>query len=143
MTWRRYFNIRSSRPTRRERLARRTRRRCWTWRVDIERWRGEHESALSKFVKLEEMIRQHGESLESHAQAVERQQEGLRDHGRAMAEYQHQGAGERLQETMAVKHREHAQRHKTVHEAHERMKKHHHTVMAHLRALQAAIEAAM
>jgi len=114
-----------------------------TWRVDIDRWKKEHESGLSQLAKLQEMIRQHGEALESHAQAIERHQQGLRDHGRAMSEYQNQGAGKPVQETMADKHRELAGHHTTQHEAHERIKKHHHTVMAHLTALTTAIEAAM
>ncbi len=69
--------------------------------------------------------------------------QGLRDHDRAMSEYQDQGAGERLQEKMASKHRELAERHKTQHEAHERIKKHHHTVIAQLAMLRSAIESAM
>jgi hypothetical protein len=114
-----------------------------TWRVDIERWRGEHEASLLQLAKLQEMIRQHGEALESHAKAIERHQESLRDHGRAMSSYQGHGAGEPLQETMASKHRENAERHEMHRDAHERIKKHHHTVMAHLTMLKTALEAAM
>ena len=73
-----------------------------TWRVNIERWQGEHESALSKLAKLQGMIRQHGESLESQVQAIQRHQQGLRDHGRATSEYQNQGPGGPLRETMAI-----------------------------------------
>ena len=114
-----------------------------TWCVDIECWQREHESALSQLAKLQEMLRLHGEALGSHARAVEGHQQGLQDHGQAMSEYQNQGAGETLQETMASKHRELAERQRTQHEAHERIKKHHHTVMAHVTMLKAAIEAAM
>lgn len=114
-----------------------------TWRADIERWQREHESALSQLAKLQEMIRLHGEALESHAQAIERHQQDLRDHGRAMSEYQSHGADEPLQEKMASKHIELAGQHKTQHEAHERIEDHHRTVMAHLAMLETAIEAAM
>ena len=114
-----------------------------TWRADVDRWQREHESALSQLAKLEEMIRQHGEALESHSQAIARHQQHLRDHNRAMSEYQHQGAGEPMQKAMASKHRELSGQQKTQHEAHERIKKHHHTVMANLALLKAAIEAAM
>jgi hypothetical protein len=114
-----------------------------TWRADVERWQREHESALSQLAKLEEMIRQHGRALESHAQAIEHHQQGLRDHGRAMAEFQKPGGGEPVQNAMASKHRELTGQHRTQHEAHERIKKHHHTVMAHVTMLKAAIEAAM
>ena len=114
-----------------------------TWRVDVERWQREHESALSQLAKLQEIIRLHGEALESHAQAIERHQQGLRDHGRAMSEYQSQGVDEPLQEKMASKHRKLAGQHKAQGDAHERIKEYHHTVMAHLTMLRTAIDAAM
>ena len=113
------------------------------WRADIEHWQREHESALSQLAKLQELIRQHGEALHWHTNALEQHQQSLRNHKRAMSVYQTQGGGERLQETLAETHGEHAQRHKTQQVAHERIKKHHHTVMAHLTMLKTAIEAAM
>ena len=111
------------------------------WRIDNEGWRGEHETALLQLAKLHQVVRQHGKSLESHAQAIEDHQKDLRDQDRAMSEYQNQG--EPLQETMVSKHLELAERYKMQHKAHERIKKHHHSVMAHVMMLRAAIEAAM
>ena len=114
-----------------------------TWRVDIERWQRDHKLAVSQLAKLQEMLRQHGEALESHEQTIERHQQDLRDHDRAMSEYRSQGVGEILQEKLASKHRELAERHETQYEAHVRIRKHHYTVMARLAKLEAAIEAAM
>ena len=113
-----------------------------TWRVDIGRWRTEHESALSELAKLQEIIRQHGDALDAHAKTIERHQQEPRDHERAMAELKREG-GEQLQEAMRKEHCEHAEQHNGQRAAHERIKKHHHTVMAHLTMLRAAIEAAM
>jgi phosphohistidine phosphatase SixA len=114
-----------------------------TWRTDVERWKREHQSALSELTTLQEMIRQHGEALEAHAKMIEDHQRSLRDHGRAMSEYEHHGTAERLQEALAGKHRELAHEHLTNRDAHQRIGKHHQTVMARLAAVQAALEAAM
>lgn len=114
-----------------------------TWRVDVERWQREHESALSQLATLQKLIRQHGEALESHAQAIERHQRGLRDHGQAMSEYEHPSTGERLQEILASSHRELAEQHRTQRDAHERIGEHHQTVMARLATVKAALEAGL
>jgi chromosome segregation ATPase len=114
-----------------------------TWRADVERWQREHQSALSELAELQEMIREHGAALESHAQAIEGHQQALRDHGRAISEYEHQGIGERVQETMASKHQELAERHRTQRDAPERIEKHHRTVVARLARVKAALEAGM
>ena len=112
------------------------------WRVDIASWRREHELALSELAKLEEVVHQHGDALDAHAEAMERQQDSLRDHERAIAEFKREGGGQ-LQKAMRNEHREHAELHNVQRAAHERMKKHHHTVVAHLTMLRAAIDAAM
>ena len=59
------------------------------------------------------------------------------------SDYQNLGEGERVQVAMANDHGEHAEQHNTQNEAHERIKKHHHTVMAQLAMLTTAIESAM
>ena len=112
------------------------------WSVDIEHWKTEHESALSELAKLQVIIQQHGAAIAAHAETIERHQDGFRDHERAMDEFQREGGGH-IQEAMRNKHRESADRHNGQRAAHERIKKHHHGVMAHLTMLRAAIEAAM
>lgn len=112
------------------------------WRVDVARWGTEHESALSELAKLQEIIRQHGDALDAHAETMERHQDSLRDHDRAMGEFKRNGGGS-LQEAMEKKHHEYAEQHNGQRAAHERIKQHHHTVMAYLTMLRAAIEAAM
>jgi hypothetical protein len=114
-----------------------------TWRVDLERWQHEHESALSELTKLQEMIHQHGEALEAHAKAIEQHQEDLSNHERTMSEYEHQGTDEHLQETMASAHQELTLRHQTQRDAHQRIAKHHRVVMDRLANVKAALEAAM
>jgi hypothetical protein len=116
---------------------------CLKWRTDIERWQGEHEAALSDLAMLQEFVRQHGEALQCHADALEQRQRSLRDHDRAISEYAMQGRGERAQEKLAEAHREYVRHHDAQQNAHERIKKHHDTVMARLETLKVAIEAGM
>jgi chromosome segregation ATPase len=114
-----------------------------TWRVDLEHWQREHESALSELTKLQEMIRQHGEALAAHAQAIEQHQQDLSNHDQAISEYEHLGTNERLQETLADAHRALSERHQTQRDAHQRIGKHHRTVMERLANVKAALEAAL
>ncbi len=113
------------------------------WRADIENWQREHESSLLELTKLQEFIRRHGEALASHAAALEQHDQRLRDHHRAMSELETRGGGEPMQATLAEEHRDCADRQQIQRQAHERIAKHHHTVMAHLKMLEVAIEAAM
>ena len=112
------------------------------WRVDIERWRTEHESALSDLAKLQEIIREHGDLLDTHAETMEWQQQRLRDHNRAMAEFKRVGGGS-VQEAMGMEHRKHAEQHNGQRAAHERIEEYHHKVVAHQTTLRAAIEAVL
>jgi len=113
-----------------------------TWRVDIEHWKKEHESAVAELMELQEVVRLHGDALDAHAETIERHQSGLRAHGRAMAE-PHLDVHGQLHESLKKAHREHAEKHDGQRSAHERIKKHHHTVMAHLKMLRTALDAAM
>ena len=60
-----------------------------------------------------------------------------------MAAFRREGADAEGQEAMRANHSQQAERQARQREAHERIKKHHHTVMAHLTMLKAAIEAAV
>ena len=57
-----------------------------------------------------------------------------------MAAYQREGADAEGQEAMIKNHRQQAKRHAEQREAHERTKRYHHTLLAHLTMLRAAIE---
>ena len=113
------------------------------WCDDIELWYRQHESALTQLKKLEELIRQHGECLDCHAQEVQHLQHSAEGHEASMAAYRREGADAEGQQAMCANHLQQAERHAKQREAHEWIKKHHHTVMAHLTMLKTAIEAAM
>jgi chromosome segregation ATPase len=123
-------------------------RRQWdsvhsSWQADVERWQREHQSALAELEKLQAMIREHGKALEAHAQTVESHYQALREYGQAMAEYERQGSAAQIAETIAAKHRELGRQHHAQQDAHERIEKHHQTVMTRLANVEAALEAAM
>ncbi len=113
------------------------------WSDDLELWCSQYESALAEVKKLEDMMRQHGEGLDAHSQIISRIQHSLEDHERSMAAYQRDGSGAEGQEGMCANHAQQADRHNHQREAHERIKRNHHTMMAHLTMLKAAIEANM
>ncbi len=113
------------------------------WNDDIELWHRQHASALTQLKTLEDLILQHGECLDAHAQQVGHIQRSVEGHEASMAAYRREGADAEGQEAMCANHSQQSERHAKQREAHERIKKHHHTVMAHLTMLKAAIEAAM
>ena len=112
------------------------------WRVDIERWRGEYITALSELAKLQETLHPYGDTINEHAESMERLDSRLRDHERALAEFKGKGDGQ-LQEALELEHRKHAELHSGQCTAHDRIQKHHQAVMTQLRLLKAAIEDAL
>lgn len=113
------------------------------WRDDLESWQSQHKTALEQLAALEQMIRNHGEALDCHAEDIQRIEHSLREHEKAMAAFQREGTNAEVQEPMLKNHRQQAERQSRQRAAHERIKKHHHTVMAHVMMLKSAIEAAM
>lgn len=112
------------------------------WSDDIEHWRGQYESAQSQMKTLEELVRRHGEQLDAHTQAIRRIQHSFEDHERSMAAYQRDGSDAEGQEAMCANHVQQAERQSQQREAHELLKKQHHTIMAHLMMVKAAFESA-
>lgn len=112
------------------------------WRRDVERWQAEHLAAVTRLAELQNMVRGHGECLEEHARAFRQAEEATTAHEREIAEFM-SGTGDKPQDVAANRHQEQEGVFSRQQDAHERIKKHHQTVMAQLQALETAAGAAM
>jgi hypothetical protein len=108
------------------------------WRDDLVIWEREIEQALADSKQLEDALRAHRKALQDHLEATGAQEQTLYKHERALAEYERGGPGEDLL-PMAKVHKENAEKHAKHAAAHERLKRHHHTVMAHWSLLLEAL----
>ncbi len=102
-----------------------------TWRADIDAWRGELRAARAALAEVEDMLRDSLEGLETHADAVWEGAQRVRAHELVLR-----------QEAMTGDHRQ-AARHERLADAHARIKRHHHTVVAEVMKLLTRARAAM
>ncbi len=110
------------------------------WQADINEWQKDHEQAQSQLSELQRLVQLHGEALQSHAKAIEQCQQDQSEHDRAMSGYGTGENDERHEEVLAGKHLAQAKQLELQSEAHERIKKHHYTVIAGLGMLRSAID---
>ncbi len=113
------------------------------WRDDVGLWQHEIDKALSDLAGLERTLRGHAEALRGHAEQIRSHEEELREHEEALARYEHGGPGEEKLIGMALYHNAEAALHDRQREAHERIKKHQHTVLARWSLLLRALGEAM
>jgi hypothetical protein len=112
------------------------------WQQDIERWQAEHKSAVDRLGKMQNVIREHGECLQEHARTFREAQDAIAAHEREIAE-QSSGTGNQPQDVVANRHREQEGEFEKHKNAHERIRKHHESVMSQIRALESSAAAAM
>ena len=102
------------------------------WRDDLALWRKEIDESLDELGKLEDALHAHRANLQIHLDtfmAGEKEQEA---HEHALAEFERGDTRNELQLlAMAKAHKKHADEHVQQRQAHERLKKLHHTMMAH------------
>ena len=110
------------------------------WQADVNEWQKDHEQAQLQLAELQRLIELHGEALESHGKAIEQRQQDQLEHDRAISGYGTGENDERHEEILAEKHLVQAKQLEVQSESHERIKKHHHTVVAQLRMLRSAID---
>jgi hypothetical protein len=108
------------------------------WRDDLAAWEGEVNEALEGLKMLGEALRKHGEALRSHLATIGREEEVANYHEKAIADYEAGGSGVPLLHTAQI-HQQTGARHVHKRLAHERLKRHHHTVMAHWNLLFKAL----
>jgi hypothetical protein len=112
------------------------------WRDDVGVWLEEIRSALADLGRLEAILRQHEKALKSHAAAVRLHEQGQKRHEHLLAEHERGGTEEQLV-ALSKAHLQEAARQAEQRGAHERVKKHQHTVMARWALLLRALGEAM
>ncbi len=109
------------------------------WRDDIALWQEEQQERMAE---LEQAIGAHAAALEQHAEEIVQHEEDTVQHEHFLAELLKCGgpnggdAEEAWQETHAAERARHAGQR----EAHERIKRHHHTAMAKIGVVIAALK---
>ena len=113
------------------------------WQDDIQNWRTEHANALVQLQETLQRIKEHGECLENHAKSLMALEEGLEHHEKSLAASLKDDAETVAGDPLNTQHTKQAELHQHQQDAHERIKKHHHTAMAQVAILKAALEAAV
>jgi hypothetical protein len=102
------------------------------WREDVNLWEEECRKALAQLSPLEIALRQYAEALDDHRETTQAHEGRLKEHEHALAEFER---GKKVDELtllrLAKTHREEAERHGRQRGIHERLKRHHYTMMAH------------
>ncbi len=112
------------------------------WRQDIEFWQDEHKNAIARLAEMQKVIQQHGEALADHARAVQQSEKAAAEHDREIADFL-AGRGSLPQDVVANEHQEQERSFDQQKGAHERIARHHESVMAQVEALEKVFGAGM
>ncbi len=99
------------------------------WRDDIELWEDELNKAVSQLQELEKTLKDHRNALSAHASAICEREQATNAHELAIAAWEAGETGEELP-AMAVQHQTEADKQARQRSAHDRIRRHHHSVMA-------------
>jgi chromosome segregation ATPase len=108
------------------------------WADDLYIWQREIDEALDGMKKLEAALRDHRDGLQKHSETIAEEEKNLTCHEKALAEYEQGGSGDALS-GMTTSHQTNAEKHVRQRILHERLKKHHHTLIAHWMMLLKAL----
>jgi Tfp pilus assembly protein PilX len=114
-----------------------------TWRADIDAWRGELRAAQAALAEVEVTLRDSIEALEVHADAVWESEQRARAHELTLCQEAMSGKSYKTDKQWAVVHHRQAALHERLSDAHARVKRHHHTVVAEVMKLLKRARAAM
>lgn len=112
------------------------------WEDEARVWLKDMDAALADLKQLQTVLIAERESLAGHAEAIASLQKKRAPHEYALADYERGGRGESLID-MATKHEKESEQHLHQRHAHERVKRHHYTLMAHWRLLFKALSKEM
>jgi len=107
------------------------------WRDEIRCWQHHLKTALGNLSTLHDAIQEQEKTISVHAAAVRLCEQELATHEHALVEAAKTGAP--LPSGEKFSHEREAARHAAQHEAHERLKKHHHAIMTQWNALIKAL----
>jgi hypothetical protein len=108
------------------------------WRDDLRAWQEELGKSQSEIKQLEKALEDHAHALRTHASTLRLQEQTFDGHEHAIVQYEQGGEGEELFQ-MARQHSDEAVRHAEHRQAHERLKRRHHDVIAHWNLLLKAL----
>jgi hypothetical protein len=108
------------------------------WHDDIRAWEEELTQTLAEAERLQTALLNHQKGLRNHAAAIRLHGQDEATHAHALAEYERGNLGADLL-GLAREHQEKINLHIRQRHAHERVKRRHHTVMAHWRLLLKAL----
>lgn len=114
-----------------------------TWRADIDAWRKELRAAQATLAEVEDMLRDSLEALAAHADTVWESEQRLRAHELTLCQEARTGEQHKTDRQWAAVHHLEAARHERLVDAHARIKRHHHIVVAGVRKLLTRARAAM
>lgn len=108
------------------------------WRCDLSSWQDELKQAAANLKQIEAALKSHEEALQAHAASIRLREQEIASHEHALATIER---GERASDAdfLAESHAVEADRQKRQAAAHERIKRHHHALIAELKCLQKAV----
>jgi hypothetical protein len=112
------------------------------WRLEIAAWQQELETAVKELGTLKAALKDHENALQTHAAAIRAYEGDAGEHEHALAAFEQGGSGGELID-MAKTHGEEVSQHTLRRQAHERIKRHHHSMMAQWNLLVKAMGKAL
>jgi hypothetical protein len=104
------------------------------WRSDLASWQHELAAAIAEVDQITKALEAHGERLRKHAATIRVDELDAEGHEHALAAYEQGESGEDLL-AYAKKHTRETDRQAKDREAHEQLKRLHHTIIAQWRLL--------
>jgi len=114
-----------------------------TWRVDIDEWRKELREAQAALAEVEGVLRDSLDALAVHADAIWDSEQHQRAHELTLYNETIAGARKKTDKQWAAAHHRQSAQHEQMSDAHGRIKKYHHTVIAEIQRLLAQARKAM
>lgn len=114
-----------------------------TWRADIDAWRRELRSAQAALADVEEALRDLLDAMEVHADVVWENEQRARAHELALSQEAMTGETRKTDKLRAAAHHRQAAQHERLADAHVRIRRHQHSVVAGIMRLLKRAGAAM
>jgi hypothetical protein len=110
------------------------------WRDEVAVWQRELDDARQGLLRLEGVLRDHRSSLHDHLDTIAAEEHARQELQRTLAELGKGRSPEELEELLlAMNHKRNTGGHAQQRDVHEKLKKRHHTVMAHWSLLVRAL----
>lgn len=110
------------------------------WSNDVELWNNELEKVEAQLNDLEFALKAHREALSAHGSAIQAREQAMNSHDTAIVSLDSGETGEVLP---PIGHQRESERQAQQRSAHDRIRRHHHTVIANWSLLLKAIEQPM